>query len=300
MDGNWKSKSELYIRDGNNERSQFDDYDTSDGQIDNPITTSQDNQLVSCRKQKTGQKISCVCEICGEKFSHLGNKRRHVLRMHLKLKPDKCEICGKRFGDLSSKKYHRVVHTGDKPFKCSICQKSFNRLSNMKRHVALRDDVKLLECEFCGKRFSESLTLKRHSITHSNKKQSVVIKCEICGRNFRDETVKEKHIKRYLEEIRQGKKKSCLNGFSCELCDYSGMHLSDLHRHVRIHTGEKPFQCEICGMCFTCPSNKNRHLKAHSGLKPYHCEVCGKSFTRESSRKRHMHELHSNNCSSYS
>lgn len=163
------------------------------------------------------------------------------------------------------------------------------------KDIALHDNLKPLECEFCGKRFSELLALKKHSITHSNNKQSAVIKCEICGKNFRGETAKEKHIKKYMEEIRQGKNKSCQNGFRCELCDYSVTHLSDLHRHIRIHTGEKPFQCEICGMCFSCPSNKNRYLKVHSGLKPYHCEVCGKSFTRESSRKRHMLELRSNN-----
>lgn len=34
MDGNWKSKSKSYI---SNENSRFDEYDTSEGQIDNPI-----------------------------------------------------------------------------------------------------------------------------------------------------------------------------------------------------------------------------------------------------------------------
>ena len=67
MDGNWKSKSKSYT---SNESSQFDECDTSEGQIDKPIIASQDNYLVSCRKQKLGQKSSCVCEICGEKLSH--------------------------------------------------------------------------------------------------------------------------------------------------------------------------------------------------------------------------------------
>lgn len=113
----------------------------------------------------------------------------------------------------------------------------------MKRHVALHDNLKPLECEFCGKRFSESLALKRHSITHSNYKQSAVIKCEICGKNFRGETAKEKHIKKYMEEIRQGKNKSCRNGFRCELCDYSATHLSDLHRHMV----KSPFSVKFVG-----------------------------------------------------
>lgn len=145
-------------------------------------------------------------------------------------------------------------------FKCNDCQYVAQQQWLLKRHQLIHEDrgtSKSFKCKQCKFSFRHKSSLKRHERSHIWQKlihqnDQRLFKCEQCMRSFTQKSERDTHEARC-----RGRH------YECYLCKtHVTIHVSAMQRHMRTHTGVKPFLCSICSMGF----QQKGKLKRHSSL----------------------------------
>ncbi|XP_042233791.1 zinc finger protein 513-like [Homarus americanus] len=173
-----------------------------------------------------------------------------------------CPVCPYTTTNRSHWIVHYRTHTGEKPYSCPYCPYEAVANSDLKRHIRAQHPPQMMPGSDGGHTgWTNVAGLERNPVLERNPG---------------------------LEGIPTAPVKT----HQCPYCRYKTPITSNLKKHARIHTGEKPYACPHCPFRATQRENLKKHVRTHTGEKPYPCPQCAYRCSRKSTLMSHIMSQH--------